>query len=100
MKQILNSLVFVGCLASFPLARADEILDWNDHMVKAFATAGVSPLAGTRLGAIVQGSVFDAVNGIERRYTPVHVPPDAKKGASKRAAAIQAAYTALVTLFP
>lgn len=80
--------------------RADEVLDWNEIMVKTFAVGGASPLAGTRLGAIVQGAVFDAVNGIERRYTPVHVPPDAPHGASKRAAAIQAAYTTLVALFP
>src|SRR4029079_7688584 len=44
--------------------------------------------------------MFNAVNGIERRYTPVHVAPAAPPGASKRAAAIQAAYTALVGLFP
>jgi membrane-associated phospholipid phosphatase len=54
----------------------------------------------TRVAAIVQSSVFDAVNGIDRRYTPVHVPPGAAAGASRRAAAVEAAYTALVALFP
>jgi hypothetical protein len=48
----------------------------------------------------MHSAIFDAVNGIERRYTPIHVEPNAPRGASKRAAAIQAAYTALVTLFP
>ena len=51
--------------------------------------------------------MFDAYNGIERRYTPIFVqnvdgngerivPP----GASRRAAVIAAAYTTLVSLFP
>jgi len=44
----------------------------------------------TRVTAIVEAAVFDAVNGIERRYTPIHVDFAAPAGASKRAAAIQA----------
>ena len=54
----------------------------------------------TRVAAIVQASVFDAVNGIERRYTPIHVAPAAPHGASRRAAAVQAAYANLVRLYP
>src|SRR4029453_10273728 len=49
---------------------------------------------------IVHTAIFDAYNGIERRYTPVFVHDEAPKGASRRAAVIAAAYTALVTLFP
>jgi membrane-associated phospholipid phosphatase len=52
------------------------------------------------VAAIVQASVFDAVNGVERRYAPIHVAPDAPRGASKRAAAVQAAYANLVRLYP
>src|SRR4029077_6130155 len=44
--------------------------------------------------------VFDAVNGIERRYTSLHVAPAAPRGASRAAAAASAAYTALVALIP
>src|SRR4029450_128620 len=45
-------------------------------------------------------SVFDSVNGIERRYTPIHVEPAAPRGASRRAAAVQAAYVALSHFYP
>jgi hypothetical protein len=100
MKRIITSLTLFAVLAGTARTRGDEVTDWNQTMITAFATAGVSPLAGTRLGAIVEGSVFDAVNGVERRYTPVHVTPAAPSGASARAAAIQAAYAALVALFP
>jgi hypothetical protein len=50
--------------------------------------------------AIVHVAIFDALNGIERRYTPIHVAPNPPRGASRRAAVVQAAYTALVLLFP
>src|SRR6185436_420160 len=48
----------------------------------------------------VQAAVFDAVNGIARRYTPIHVAPAGPAGASREAAAVQAAYATLVALYP
>jgi PAP2 superfamily len=81
-------------------ARADEVTDWNRYMFDAARVAATSPLNMGRFAAIVQASVFDAVNGIERRYTPVHVTADAPRGASQRAAAVQAAYAALVHIYP
>ncbi len=81
-------------------AYADEVTDWSDAMFRASLIAGASPLAMSRNAAIVQASVFDAVNGIQRRYTPIHVPPSAPPGASQRAAVVQAAYVALVKLYP
>jgi len=49
---------------------------------------------------MVSAAVFDAVNGIERRYEPIFVPAAAPRGASKRAAAVQAAYVILLARFP
>jgi len=54
----------------------------------------------TRVAAIVQSAVYDAVNGIEGRYAPMHVTPAAEPGASRRAAAVVAAYTTLVSIYP
>ena len=81
-------------------ARADVVTEWNQKMQQALLTAKTSPIASSRALAIVQVAVFDAVNGIERRYTPIHVDFDAPPGASRRAAAVQAAYATLVKLFP
>jgi len=53
-----------------------------------------------RDGAIVQASVFDAVNGISRLYSYYHVAPAASPNTSRAAAAAGAAYTALVALIP
>jgi vanadium-dependent haloperoxidase-like protein len=81
-------------------AKADVITEWNENAQQAMLTANTSPIAASRVMAIVQVAVFDAVNGIERRYSPVHVDFNAPPGASRRAAAIQAAYATLVQLFP
>jgi hypothetical protein len=80
--------------------RADVVTDWNRIMAQTALAAKTSPLVTTRVTAIVHAAVFDAVNGIERRYTPIHVDFDAPHGASRRAAAIQAAYATLVALYP
>jgi hypothetical protein len=82
------------------IAFADEVTEWNRIMLDAGRTANVSPIVMTRIAAIVQSAVYDAVNGVERRYAPIYVEPAAAPGASRRAAAVQAAYATLVRLFP
>jgi hypothetical protein len=102
MKQRVRFFLASVLLATMPAAfgLANEVGDWNRAMLQAALVAGSSPLVIGRVGAIVQASVFDAVNGIEGRYTPIHVEPAALPGASRRAAAVQAAYGALVHAYP
>ena len=69
-------------------------------MLTGLEAAAIPPPPSARIGAIVQASVFDAVNGIERRYAFYHVAPAAPPGASPAAAAAGAAYTTLVALIP
>jgi membrane-associated phospholipid phosphatase len=82
--------------------KTNAVIDWNQIMLTTFAAAvpAVAAPPGTRLGAIVQAAVFDAVNGIDPQYTPIHVAPAAPDGASAQAAAAGAAHTALVAMFP
>lgn len=102
------SLPCAGTKASAPTAVAAQrsssdpnvVIVWNQTLIAALANAGTPAPIGTRLGAIVQASVFDAVNGIARRFTPIHVAPAAPRGASRAAAAAAAAHEALVALFP
>jgi hypothetical protein len=81
-------------------APPDMVTQWNLTMIAGLEAAAVPPPPSARIGAIVQASVFDAVNGIERRYAFYRVAPAAPHGASRAAAAIGAAYTALVALIP
>ena len=90
-------LFLVLPLAVAGAVHADEVTDWHEHMLAAL---GPSPIVSSRDAAPVSAAVFDAVNGIERRYAPIHVPADAPRGASKRAAAVQAAYVILRARFP
>jgi PAP2 superfamily len=54
----------------------------------------------TRVAAMVHVAVFDAVNGLDPRYSYFHVEPaGAPAGASKRAAAVQAAYAMLTRIY-
>jgi len=101
VRTILNLLFPVVIAAAMPsIASADEVTDWNAHLISAIITGNAAGILPTRHAAIVQSSVYDAVNGIERRYEPIHVAPSAAPGASKRAAAVQAAYASLLRLFP
>jgi hypothetical protein len=89
-----------GGLRTALAARSNVVIDWNVNLLATLATAKVPAPPAVRYAAIVQASVFDAVNGIDRRYSPIHVAPAAPRGASREAAAVSAAYTALVSLFP
>jgi hypothetical protein len=94
--------------AQVPVQRADrarrrmasEVLDWNQIFIDTLIATNTANSASQRLGAIVHTAIFDSFNGIEQRFTPIFVQDKAPHGASRRAAVIAAAHTALVGLFP
>ena len=100
MKKLTLIVVVAAALFGSATARADVVTDWNRTMITGLEASKLPPPPSQRIGAIVQTSVFDAVNGIERRYTALHVAPAAPPGASRAAAVASAAYTALVALIP
>ena len=81
-------------------ASPNQVLEWNQIFIDTLIATNTPNSSSQRLGAIVHAAIFDAFNGIERRYTSVFVQPNAEKGASRRAAVIAAAHTVLVGLFP
>jgi hypothetical protein len=103
-------LVALGVLGSSPVETAHEssqsaasinqVLEWNQVFIDTLIATNTANSSSQRLGAILHTAIFDAYNGIERRYTPIRVDSSAPRGASRRAAVIAAAYTALVGLFP
>jgi hypothetical protein len=88
--------------SSLPVSAAtpDPVLEWIGVMNTTVLTAGTAPNVTSRVVALVSASVFDAVNGIEPRFRPLLVRPDAPHRASQSAAAIQAAYGMLLHLYP
>jgi hypothetical protein len=78
----------------------NPVLEWNQIFIDTLVATNTANSSSQRLGAIFHTAIFDAYNGIDRRYTPVFVDSGAPRGASRRAAVIAAAYTALVAIFP
>ena len=100
-RRIVPFVLVLGLFVTLPaVGVADEVLDWNAVVQRAMGVAATPGALGPRLAAIVHVSMFDALNGIDRRFIPFHVDVEAPRGASRRAAVVYAAYTALVGLFP
>ena len=103
IHPVASILLISALLAVLPVPAAaavpDPVLEWIGIMNTTVLAGGTNPLATTRVVALVSGAVFDAVNGINPRYTPLHVPPLAPASASQRAAAVQAAYAMLLKLY-
>ena len=88
------------CLCAPLSAKADVVTDWNAIALNTAAAAGNGPPQQGRVASIVHAAVFDAVNGIEPRYTVYAVSPPVTLPASQEAAAAAAAHGVLVRLFP
>ena len=80
---------------------ADVIVEWNTIAVGHITgTAAQGPTVAFLHLAMVQGAVYDAVNGIDGGHEPyLRVPPSADAGDSMEAAAVTAAHDVLVRLF-
>src|SRR4051794_31257364 len=95
------AVVLSSSAAAFASAeQPDQVLEWNQIFIDTLAATNTANSSSQRLGAIVHTAIFDAYNGIEKRHAPIFVHDSAPRGASRRAAVIAAAYTALVGLFP
>jgi hypothetical protein len=86
-------------LAGAPCALADVVTDSNAKAADVTSKSPSTPLA-VRAMAIVQVSVFEAVNAITGRYAPHRAKVSAAPGASVEAAAAAATRTALLKLMP
>jgi isopentenyl diphosphate isomerase/L-lactate dehydrogenase-like FMN-dependent dehydrogenase len=82
------------------LAHADAVTDWNETAIRAAASVGISTGWQSRIMAIAHAAMFDAVNSIERQYTPYALEVSPAAGASAEAAAITAAHAVLTHLVP
>jgi hypothetical protein len=80
--------------------KANPVLEWNQIFIDTLIATNTANSSSQRLGAIVHTAIFDAYNGVERRYSPIFIHDTAPRGTSRRAAVIAAGHTALVGLFP
>src|SRR5688572_26485826 len=81
------------------LLAGDVVLHWNEVLLQSLTSQPPRvPLA--RNMALVHVAMFDAVNAIDRSYEPYFADVHASRGASKEAAAAQAAHDTLAALYP
>ena len=99
-RKILYGVATLLTLLPSAIAQADVVSDWNAILATAMRNAGIATGSQTRPLAIMHAAIFDAVNGIARKYDPYFVTDWAPGGARQEAAAAQAAYTTLVSLIP
>lgn len=97
-----NSCLFMLVFLSIqiPLAKADAVSDWNKRAGDIVVNANIGPLPAERALAIVQASVYEAVNAITQRYPVNDLNLPATAGASIDAAIAAANRIALTELVP
>jgi len=83
-----------------PAAQADVVTDWNITANQIVAAAKLPPPPAYRVMAMVQASVYEAVNAITARYPAERVKLAATPDASIDAAVAAANRTALAKLVP
>lgn len=96
-RKALLALAFLGMA---PPAFADVISDWNDKAVEFGVKRNMGPPPAERIIAMTQVAMFDAVNSIERKYTPYLVQLPADANTSRKAAAAAAAGAVLAGVNP
>jgi len=83
----------------------NPVVQWNRILLQIVRTPGVQPATvhPTRSFAILHAAIYDAVNSIDRTYTPYVVRlrgAGEPRSASQDAAAAAAAHDVLVALYP
>ena len=99
MKSLVRCAA-AGLMLGAAITRADVIVDWNSRADAVAAEKKLSsPVHGRGL-ALMHVAMFEAVNAIDRRYTPYRLKLVADRDTSREAAAAAAAHAVLVALHP
>jgi hypothetical protein len=97
---LLAAAACAAALACAAPASADTVTDWNQNAAGVLIGDNMQGAVAVAHLAMVHGAMYDAVNAIDRRYTPYIAAPHAKRWYSQEAAAATAAYRVLVASDP
>jgi hypothetical protein len=99
LRKILLAAAMFGVA---PAALADSVTAWNANAGVAATKACIAPLDDpfheSRIYAMMQIAIHDALNAIDRRFTPYAYDRRAEAGASPDAAVAAAAHDVLIPL--
>jgi hypothetical protein len=99
-RRFVQSAALLVLLIAPIAAYADAVSEWNAHLQEAIYATAEAAVPQLRSAAIVHAAIFDAVNGIARKYEPYFVKQWGPPEGNQEAAAAQAAYMTLVHLYP
>lgn len=99
MKSFVIAAALAFALPAIP-AKADVIMDWNAKADAIGAQKQLVNSANSRAQAMLHVAMFEAVNAIDKRYSPYKLSLTADGGTSREAAAASAAHDVLVSLYP
>jgi hypothetical protein len=101
-RQKLNTVILFSALfvSSQSISRADVIMDWNAKADAIATQKQLTPFPHGRALAILHLAMFEAVNAVERKYSPYKLELTADRETSKEAAAASAGYQVLVAIYP
>jgi PAP2 superfamily len=98
--MIFAATVLTASLLLSNAARSDVVFDWNAKADAIGAEKQVLNAPHARVMAMLHVAMFEAVNAIERRYSPYQLNLAADRATSKEAAAASAAYSVLMAVHP
>lgn len=101
-SNVLRAFLCFIFLTLASAVHADVILDWNKALsdVLRADTTIQNPGMGSRSMAMTNIAMYDAINGVSPSYQPMYQHPSAPANASKAAAALQAGYRVLSSIYP
>lgn len=94
------ALALSGLLLPIAPLSADVVIDWNLQATSAIRATNTNPPRASRAMAITHLAIYDAVNCVLKTHEPYLVFTTPPEQCSADAAAAQAAYRVLSTLFP
>jgi hypothetical protein len=99
MRPSIVAPIIAFALLTIP-ARADVIMDWNAKADAIGIEKQLLNTANARGQAMLHVAMFEAINAIDKRYTPYKLNLVADRVTSREAAASSAAHDVLVALYP
>ena len=95
----LGPFLAVAAALTVPQVSADVVTHWNKVATDVTLAAAIDPLAESRILAIVQIAVHDAVNALDRKYDP-YLFRTSVPGTAPEAAVASATREVLLALAP
>jgi hypothetical protein len=98
VKKVAFATIIIACLSA--TVSADSVSEWNTRACDLLASTSLDTPSANRILAIMHTAIYEAVNGITRKYPRGDVQLNASQAGSVDAAVATASRAVLVKLVP